>query len=180
MVIHDLTNANILGRPATKTLSDVHPAVVYRLVCNWTIFSDQRILSAIHASLITDPLPGWPSDPLPPGMFVLLMSDSPSVRQWAKHQASRCAAVPMSSDMFAGPYFQAIELVIRALTLSGTDRFSDSALSSFSFASDPSHLWSGFFSLLRHLPVDVLASDTRHHTNLRRIVTGHLHDTGPR
>jgi senataxin len=181
MVIQDLTNANILGQHATKTLSDsVHPAMVYRLVCNWTIFSDKRILSAIHTSSISHPLPGWPSDPLSPGMFILLMSDSPSVGQWAKNQASKCTTVPMSSDMFVGPYFHATELVIHALTLSGTGQLPDSALSSFSFASDPSRLWSGFSFLLRHLPVDVLASDTRQHTNLRRVITGHLHDTGPR
>jgi len=97
MVIQDLINAKILDQPSSKTLSDVHPAVVYRMVCNWTIFSDPRILSAIHASFLTKPIPGWPGDPLPPGIFVLLLSDNSSVRKWAGNQALKCTIVPMSS-----------------------------------------------------------------------------------
>jgi senataxin len=180
MVAQDLTNAKILDQPSTKTLSDLHPAVVYRMVCNWTIFSDPRILSAIYASSLNKPLPGWPGDPLPLGMFVLLLSDNPNVRQWAGSQALRCTIVPMSSELFVGPYLQAIEVVARALTLSGTSRMPDPALFPFSFARDPCHLWSGFSAVLRHIPVDALASDTRQHVDFRRIITGHLHDTGPR
>lgn len=180
MVTKDLTDAKILGQPSTKTLSDIHPAVVYRMVCNWTIFSDPQIISAIYASSLTNPLPGWPGDPLPSGMFVLLMSDKSSVRQWAREQAFKCTTVPMSSDLFVGPYLQAIEVVVHALTLSGTSCSQDSALCRFSFARNPSDLWSGFSAVLRHIPVDALTYDTRQRTDLRRIITGHLHDTGPR
>ena len=179
MVIQDLTNAKILDQPSSKTLSDLHPAVVYRMVCNWTIFSDPRILSVIYASSLTKPIPGWPSDPLPSGMFVLLLSDNPSVRQWARNQALKCTTVPMSSVLFVGPYLQASEVVGRALTLSGSSTL-DFTLLPFSFARDPSHLWAGFSTILRHIPVDALASDTRQHADFRRIITGHLHDIGPR
>jgi len=183
MVTQDLINAKILDQSTTKTLSDIHPAVVYRMVCNWTIFSNPKVLSAIYSSSLTDPLPGWPTDPLPPGMFVLLMSDRSSVRQWAVNQALKCTTVPMSNDLFVGSYLQAIEAVVHALTLSEPSHLPDPTLkkpSPFSVARDPSHLWSGFSTILRHIPVVALTSDTRHHVDLRRIVTGHLHDTGPR
>jgi len=183
IVTRDLANVKILDQPAPKTLSDIHPAVVYRMVCNWTIFSDPRILSAIHAYSLTKPLPGWPSDPLPPGMFVLLISDSLSVRQWAANQASKCTTVPMSNDLFVGSYLQAIEVMVHALALLGPTPLTDpesGAPFPFSFARDPSHLWSGFSAALRHIPLHALASDTRLHVDFRRIITGHLHDTGPR
>lgn len=179
MVIQDLTNAKILDQSSSNTLFDLHPAVVYRMVCNWTIFSDPRVLSAIYASSLTKPIPGWPSDPLPPGMFVLLLSDNSSVRQWAGNQALKCTIVPMSSELFVGPYLQAIEVIGRALTLSGTSHVPDLTMLPFSLARDPSHLWAGFSAILRHMPVDVLASDTRLHADFRRSITGHLHDTGP-
>jgi senataxin len=86
----------------------------------------------------------------------------------------------MSSDLFFGPYLQAIEVVGHAMALSGTSRLPDPELCHFSFARDISCLWSGFSVVLRHMPVDTLASDARQHVDFRRIVTGHLHDTGPR
>jgi senataxin len=182
MVTRDLVDAKLMDQSTTKTLSDIHPAVVYRMVCNWTIFSNPKILSAIYSSSLIGPLLGWPTDPLPPGMFVLLMSDRSSVRQWAVNQALQCTTVPMSDDLFVGSYLQAIEAVVYALTLSEPSH-SDHALKKpfpFSVARDPSLLWSGFSIILRHIPVVALASNTRHHVDIRHIVTGHLHDTGPR
>jgi senataxin len=180
MVTQDLTNAKLLDQLSTKTLLDIHPATVYRMVCNWTIFSDPGILSVINSSLSTTSLPGWPRDPLPSGMFVLLLSDNLSVRQWAVNQALKCTTVPMSNDLFVGSYLQAIEVVGRAMTLSETTRSADPSLCHFSLARDPCDLWSGFSVVLRHIPVDALASDAQQPVSFRRIVTGHLHDTGPR
>ena len=182
MVIQDLADAKVLDLSSTSghaSLSDVHPAVIYRMVCNWTIFSDPRVLAVIHASSLTKPLSGWPTDPLPAGMLILLMNDNLNVRQWAVSQASKCLAVPISDHLFVGSYFQAVEAITHGLTAT------ESGLAlrephPFSFTPDLSSFWSAFSVALRHIPVAALASGTGRHADLRRIVTGHLHDTGPR
>ncbi|KAF8073606.1 SEN1 N terminal-domain-containing protein [Lyophyllum atratum] len=177
MVLQDLTKATLLGQPANsvqQTLSAAPPAVAYRMVSNWTIFKDSRILSVIHEYPPTGPFPIWPKDPLPPGMLVLLMDDKPNVRRWAEAHAAKCAVVPMSNDHFVGSYLDAVEIIGRHLT--------DPALNAnlpFSFALDPSDLWSGFRTVLRHIPIEALGSTTREYSDLRGIVARHLYDTGP-
>lgn len=178
MVLQDLLQSlplNQSNSTTTRPLSNIHPAVVYRMVSNWTIFKDARVFSAIHKNPPINYLPTWPRDPLPPGMFLLLMNSNPTVRQWAEAHAAKCTIVPMSNDEFVGPYIDVIEIIGRHLT----DPFLNSSLP-FEFATNPIDLWSGFRVALRQIPIDALGSNTRQYSDFRRIVTKHLHDTGPR
>jgi senataxin len=198
MVISALSHAgfspNISDNDPQLTLSNAPSAVVYHMVCNLQILQDSRILSIIRAHSPSDLLPGWPVDPPPAGMLILLVDENPRVRQWAKNQASKCKIVPIPKEKFVGPYAVALEAIAHAVS-AGTDLSSSATLAVptnntaiatsnafriFSYTTDPADLWSGFCAFLRLIPPKLLTSSTNHNVDLRRLVTGHLHDTGPR
>ncbi|KAG6816805.1 hypothetical protein H0H87_002774 [Tephrocybe sp. NHM501043] len=175
-VIDDLTKAGLWDGPGPsgqRTLANASPAVTYRMVSNWTIFKDPRIQSIINDRPPPEPLPKWPKDPLPPGMFMLLMHDKTEVRRWAEAQASLSTAAPMPIDDYMGTYLNVFETIGRQLT--------DQTLNanfSFPFATEPSALWAGFRHALRQFPITALSSPSRPYTDFRGIVARHLYDTG--
>ncbi|RDB14553.1 putative ATP-dependent helicase C29A10.10c [Hypsizygus marmoreus] len=174
LVLQDLTKANLLNQPSTARAGTLSDTLAYRMVSNWAIFKDPTVLSVIHTYPPTKLFVTWPTDPLPPGMLILLMDDMADVRRWAEIHASKCTVIPMSQDLFIGAYLDSVDTIGRQLT--------DPALNSslpFSFAKDPSDLWSGFRLVLRLIPVDALGSRTRQYSDLRGIVARHLYDTGP-
>lgn len=193
MVISALSLAgfpsNLPNNDPQLTLSDAPSAVVYHMVCNLEIMQDSRILSLIRDYPPSDLLPGWPIDPPPVGMLMLLVDENPKVRQWAKNQISRCKIVPIPKEKFVGPYQVAMDAIACAVS-AGTQIVSVDSTNtviagggtfhSFSYATDPTDLWSGFCALLRLIPPELLNSSTLRNVDLRRLVTGHLHDTGPR
>jgi senataxin len=201
LVINALSRAGLTSGTANHnshvTLSNVPPAVVYHMVCNLDILQDTRILSIIHAYPPSDSLPGWPSDPPPAGILILTVDENAEVRQWAKNQISKCKIVPIPKEKLVGAYSIAMDAVAHAVSsrtqvsnshisatmadgLGRTLATKAGALGSFSYATDPVDLWSGFSAFLRLVPPELLTSSSHHNTDLRRLVTGHLHDTGPR
>lgn len=200
MVISALSRAGITSTISNKPqlpLSNAPSPVVYHMVCNLQILRDPRILSIIHAHPPSDLLPGWPTDPPPAGMLILLMDKHVQVRQWAKNQISKCKVVPIPKEKFVGPYTVAMDIIARAVsvstqinglsnltapavTLNGVINTTGSSFNAFSYATDPVDLWSGFCAFLRLIPPELLTSSTHLNIDLRRLVTGHLHDTGPR
>lgn len=174
------------------TLSSAPPAIVYNMVCNLQILRDPRILSIIRGCSPPDPLPGWPADPPPAGILILMLDEVGEVRHWAKSQALKCKIVPMSRATFTGAYITAMDVIAHAVSAGTRSTISlnsappvtlneaDGVFNTFSFASDPVDLWSGFCAFLRLVPPEMLTSSADHNSDLRRVVTGHLHDTGPR
>jgi senataxin len=196
-VLEVLANAGIsLHNPDSsrpRTLSDAPSAVVYNMVANLTILKDPRILSFIRSLVPSQPLPGWPTDPLPAGLLILMLDEVSSVRRWARNQAARCTIVPIPKEKFVGSYRTAVQIVVYALSLSdhgntsasppfplASDSHSARSSSPFSFAIDIADLWSGFCAVLRLIPPESLSSNTHQYADLRRIVANHLNDTGPR
>jgi senataxin len=200
MVMSALSRAGISSDassdPPQIPLSNAPSAVVYHMVSNLQILRDSRILSIIRAHAPSDLLPSWPTDPPPAGMLILLVDENPLVRQWAKNQISKCKVVPIPKEKFVGVYTVAMDAVAHAVS-AGTQSIGLSnsttstvtlknaaipASSSFStsYAKDPADLWSGFCAFVRLIPPELLTSGTHHNVDLRRLVTGHLHDTGPR
>jgi senataxin len=130
-------------------------------------------------------------------MLILLVDENPQVRQWAKNQISKCKIVPIPKQKFVGAYAVTVDLIAHAVS-AGTQIIglsnpaipaiypnnsaiaTSGAFSTFSYATDPANLWSGFCAFLRLVPPELLTSGTSHNVDLRRLVTGHLHDTGPR
>ncbi|KAG2151416.1 SEN1 N terminal-domain-containing protein [Suillus clintonianus] len=163
------------SRLASPTPQKVPQPLLYHMVSNMRVFRDPRVFSLIRAC---PPISSWPSDPPPPGLFVLVMDESSAVRQWAKAQIVKSTQVPMLEHQFVAGHELALQAVIKALTLSreGEGVTTDSALP-YSFSSDSPELWAGFSQILRHLPTEVLVKSSEG-MGYRRIVTGHLHDIG--
>ena len=169
----DLSSSTLASRTSQK----VSQPVLYHMVSNMRVFRDPQILSLVRAC---PSISGWPSDPPPPGLFVLLMDESPDVRQWAKAQVIKSTQVPMLESQFVAGHELALQAVISAVSLSrkGEVVVTDST-SPYFFSSDPTQLWSGFSQILRHVPTEVLAKPSQG-MDCKRIVMGHLHDVGPR
>jgi len=167
-------------KPQSKRLSDIPMPIVYRAVCNFAIFQDARIQEIINKFPPEDCLPSWPSDPMPPAMMVLLLHQNPKVRSWASKQSGKCTVVPMPKGEFVRGYQIAVDIVVRGFTRSSGNavNMTGNGTGSIPLSEDPVVLWTGlreFIHLIhpQHLTFVTSGSDLRH------VVTGHLHDSGP-
>ncbi|KAJ7505328.1 AAA domain-containing protein [Mycena galericulata] len=114
-----------------------------------------------------DFIDGWPSDPVPPGILMLLAHENAGVRRWAEKQASRSKVIPISRDAFSASHVSALEALIVALDPEQTQ------LTTFPFAKTPLLLWQGFCVVLKLVPVEYLQTG-----HIYRVVNRHLHDIG--
>ncbi|KAF8798795.1 hypothetical protein BYT27DRAFT_6878132 [Phlegmacium glaucopus] len=188
-IVQDVLNAGFTLTPALDlnqqmTLAELPPATVYRMVSNWTIFCDSRIQTILRTYAPSNCSTGWPTDPLPPGMFVLLIVASPVLRTWAKGHASNSSLI--APDKFLDSHVNALGVLAHAIHAS----HSGPAQPSLSTTAPPNlntqlefagsfDLWSGFHSALRLIPPEFLTSTSRQRINIGRMVTSHLHDQGP-
>lgn len=161
-----------------KDLSKISSILVYRIVSNWTTFSDPRIQLVIKNYAPTMALPDWPTDPLPPGMLLLLMHSNAKVRQWAEMHASKCSVVPIHDDQFLGTYLNSLGAI--ASSFSMLNNSTASIPNTFNITSVDGDFWNGFASVLRLLPTTRLTLSPTNQVDLRRLVAAHLHDTGSR
>jgi senataxin len=198
MVVSALSRAGISSglsnNHSQPTLSNAPSAVVYHMTCNLQILRDPRMLSIIHAYPPSDLLLGWPTDPPPAGLLILLVDENSQVRRWAKIQLSKCKIAPIPMEKFVGAYTVAIDAVAHAVSagtrgnassnpvvsVNNTATEASGLFGTFSYVTDPGDLWSGFCALLRLIPPELLTSSSHHNVDLRRLITGHLHDIGPR
>ncbi|KAF9049605.1 hypothetical protein BDZ89DRAFT_1057486 [Hymenopellis radicata] len=167
--------------PSTKSLSDVPSAVVYRMLANFGVFQDERILSIIDKYPPSVPV-HWPLDILPAGMLLLLLHRNPLVREWATKQAAKCTIVPIPNEAFNGPYSEVLKVIAFIYSPPSTTTIPSMAnlshLRAF-FVTEPILLWSSFLPLLKLIPPESLVSGTFQHVDIRRVLVAHLHDTGP-
>ena len=190
-VLEEVRGAGFTAAPGLipnqqMTLAKLPPATVYRMVSNWTIFCDPRIQSILNRYAPSNCSTDWPTDPLPPGMFVLLIVENPLLRSWASNHASSSSLI--TSDKFRDSHINALGVLAHALHASHIGP----AQSSLSTPAPPNpfnilltfagslDLWSGFYSALRLVPPEFFISTSRQRINIGRIVTSHLHDQGPR
>ncbi|KAH9080551.1 SEN1 N terminal-domain-containing protein [Lactarius deliciosus] len=164
--------------PAGVTLLDAPPALVYLALSNLDILLDSRVLSIIAAYTPPSEFSSWPPDPPPPGLFYLSLHQSPSIRRWAELQIMRCRNTPMPSETFVGPYLTAFGAAMDVLTKSKPAPTLSSG-PTFPFSQDTASIWSGFVPILRLLPREFLRQGGQSSVDLRHVVAGHLHDTGP-
>jgi senataxin len=168
------------------TLAELPSATVYRMVSNWTIFCNSSIQSILHRYDPSNCSIGWPTDPFPPGMFVLLIVANPLLRSWARNHASSSSLIAL--DKFRGSHINALGVLAHAIHASHNGPFQPSLstpapsnpLNMQVIFAESSDLWSGFHSALRLIPPEFLISTSRQSINMGRIVTSHLHDQGPR
>ncbi|KAJ7644130.1 SEN1 N terminal-domain-containing protein [Roridomyces roridus] len=150
-----------------QPLAAVHPAISFRILTNLAILLDPQVLDIIQREPPNDYIHGWPSDPLPAGLLLLLAHESPSVRAWAKKQASQSSIAPMSRETFSPSHVSALEALCEALDPAQPPRMP------FPFAKAPEVFWEGFSDVLRQVPPEYLEKGT-----IFRLVNGHLHDVG--
>ncbi|KAF8158282.1 SEN1 N terminal-domain-containing protein [Crassisporium funariophilum] len=181
VMLKDISMIDSVSNQQT-VLSNVPDILVYRMVSNWTVFCDPRILSVLNRYSPPDRSTGWPKDPLPPGMFGLLIHRNQKLRAWAAAHASNSTLIP--HERFAGPYVEALGVVARAvqasLNLSSDHGSNGDATEGVPFdLAEPLALWSGFHAVLKITPPGWLKSTPRQHIDMRRVAFSHLHDKGP-
>jgi senataxin len=165
--------------PASATLLDAPPALVYLALSNLAVLQDSRVPLIFAKYTPPSEFLSWPPDPPPPGLFYLLFHESPPVRRWAELQMTRCQHKPMSMDHFVDPYSTAFGAVVDAFAM-GKPNTNVTTSSTFPFTQDTTNIWSSFAFLLRLLPPEYLRPGGRSHIDLNHIIAAHLHDTGPR
>jgi senataxin len=182
-------SVDTLNRVHPQTLAQVPFALVYHILSNTSILLDPWILKLIHSLPLGDFL-GWPTDIPPPGLLLLILDEEPKVRQWARNQISNFTLVPIPKDRFTQPFIAVLETMVAALERHRSivssqyyppaSNLDVSAVHSFSFTSDPSEFWSGVGAILRLIPPEFMVSTSTTRVDFRRVIIGHLHDTGPR
>ena len=189
-VLEEVLGAGFTAAPGLisnqqMTLAKLPSATVYRMVSNWTIFCDPRIQSILHQYAPSNCSTGWPTDPFPPGMFVLLIVENPLLRNWASNHASSSSLI--APDKFRDSHVNALGVLAHAIHAShigpAQSSLSTPAPNPFNMQlkfAGSFDLWSGFYSALRLIPPEFLISTSRQRINIGRIVTSHLHDQGPR
>lgn len=196
LVLKALTHAGLFSdtvNNTTTTLSSAPSAAVYHIVSNLHILKDPRITRLFHTRLNPDFIFDWPSDPPPPGLFLLALDENEGVRRWARTQAFRCKTVPISKHKFVGQYLCVTSAITHVVSkrpqVDGTMLYSTTpvpdddacAFANFTFTSDLTELWSALFSFIRLVPTEKLAySSADRNINIGQAVIRHLHDTGPR
>ncbi|KAJ3568749.1 hypothetical protein NP233_g5511 [Leucocoprinus birnbaumii] len=182
-VIEELERIGLNSTPTTSgslslSLSNAPSPVVLRMVTSWAVFSDARTQSILYSFPPSIAFQDWPTTLIPPGILVLLMGETSAVRQWANAQASRYPSTPVSSKNFSAGHVSALAVVVDNLT--SRDSFSNipSEQSPFRFSQDVFDVWAGFSTTLRFIPVEFLKENGRCKVDVRRVVAGHLSDTG--
>lgn len=160
------------------SLSDLPSPILFRLMSNWAAFADARVQKILQSFPPNTVFEDWPTSVIPPGMLVFFMEQTSTTRQWASTQASRYIS-PLSVANFTDGHIHALEAISRCLV----SRDPPSVISEnmpFRFAVDIFDLWAGFATALRFIPVEYLKSTDKCKVDVRRLVSGHLSDTGTR
>ncbi|KAI0039679.1 hypothetical protein FA95DRAFT_993043 [Auriscalpium vulgare] len=173
-------------KPATSqdsqpigTLIDIPPAISFHIVSNISILRDSRVQAALVSRVPSNPIPGWPTDPPPPGLFHLVIHGNEDIRRWAKLHLNQCQVLPIAMTDFVGPYVSTFETVAHRVEITGVDPQQTEGRPdpSHHFSEDASVVWTGFASTLRLLPSEVLLPGRSTTVHLGRVIAKHLHDT---
>lgn len=178
MVIEDLEkrfSTKDLLSVKGQALSDLPPTLLYRMVVNWTVFSDPRIQALFRQCVAPKTVTGWPTGNPPPvpGTLALLIHESQDVRQWARKQCLASQLVMMAPERFTNSYSSALAFIANAVHPNPKPQ-------KVSSSQDPNVLWPAFGIILRLVPIDRLITTRVESMDLGHIITGHLHDTGSR
>ncbi|TFK40652.1 SEN1 N terminal-domain-containing protein [Crucibulum laeve] len=182
MLLEDLKSAgfHVLHAASNKaSLSDAPAVLLYRMLSNWKIIQDGRIHVLLQKYPPSGYVTGWPKDLLPAGLFILMLDVNNNLRTWARNYASKCTVVPLPYNTFVGPYPKMLEKIVDSMASPDSNIHSVLVGGESLLVEDPPQFWSGFYAILRLVPVEFLKASTLRTVNLCRIVNGHLHDNGP-
>lgn len=180
----------ILPRISNTTTSiEAHPPVIFHALSNLHILRDPRILAIFDKRDLPSSLPDWPTDPPPPGLFYLQLHRNEDVRRWASTRLIQSRVRPIAKELFVRPYIKILEILSGVLASQGGSHpkvlsaSSDSTLGeeeSEYLSSDPVVTWQAFSELMRFSPPELFQRGSMTKLDVRRLIAGHLHDTGPR
>lgn len=170
-----------------SALRGVPPGIIYHIVSNLRILRDPDILALARSR---PPVSSWPTDVPPPGLFILIFDESQAVRHWAKSFVMACSEIPMAEDHFVTGHEVALRTIFTLIAKTANQHNpivlhipsmegETLPVGSFSLTSDPNEIWVGFGQILRQIPIGTILRSYGG-ADCRRVVTGHLHDTGPR
>ena len=183
-----LASAGIVtARNDSSTLRNASPGLLYHAVSNLRIIQDPDVLELVRSR---PSVSNWPTDVPPPGLFVLIFDEAQHVRQWSRSFMRSCSEVPMAEHHFVPGHEVALRSILsliaktanRSPVVSHFPSVEGETFpigSAFSSTSDPDEIWFGFCQVLRQIPTNVVLRKYGG-ADCRSIVTGHLHDTGPR
>jgi len=165
-----------------QSLSVAHlePSTLYRMVSNWTIFCDSRIVVFFSTYAIPDSLPGWPQASIPPGILLFLLAEQEHLRRWATSHLPKNTFIP--NELFQGSYLLAMGAICNAIQHQILDSASSQTaivMDHFSFA-EPLDFWNGMNTVLRLLPPQWLAGNVGKSVELRQAIMNHLRVQNPR
>jgi hypothetical protein len=156
------------------SMTHLNPATLYRMVANWTIFYDSRVVLYFSTHALPDSLPEWPQSSIPSGILLFLLAEQDHLRQWAMSHIPKNTFIPF--ELFQGSYLLAIGAVCDAIQHQLLDPASSQApiiMEHYSFA-QPSGFWNGMNTVLRLLPPQWLSGNAGKPVELRRAIMKHL------
>ncbi|KAJ8518486.1 hypothetical protein ONZ45_g4443 [Pleurotus djamor] len=166
VVVQELDNLS----STSNTPPTIPETLVYHMVSNLKNVQDHRIYGFLVSHPPKQRFSSWPMDPPPVGLLVLLMCADDGIRDWATQCMTSRARSPMTPEQFSGQYRDALDLAFSSID-------STSPTSTSILTADRDKLWKGFRLFLQQVPNEILS--TAHSSNIRRLIFGHLHDTGP-
>lgn len=171
-VLEDIARSSKTSSQALP-LTSLSSATLYRMVSNWVIFSDKRILAYFATHEMPDTLSGWPDASVPPGLLVFLTIEFKHLRRWAVSRASKSSII--SLEALNDSYLLAIDMIHEAMQRQlGTDAKLDSRKQEpFSFAQS-SDFWMGLNAALRLLPPQWLKGSFGLPLEFRHTILSHL------
>ncbi|KAI0632099.1 SEN1 N terminal-domain-containing protein [Trametes polyzona] len=161
-----------------RTLAEAPPAVSFLVLTYLSMLRDSRIVGLLHSYCPRSQPKSWPTDIPPPALLALLFDESPEVRSWAQKQSTLCEVAPIPTENFLPDHTTVLRAAVDSVTSARS--LSDSLGPGYklSLVSDVPSLWTGFTTHLRFVPVELLTASKSFDVDIRRIVMGHLHDTG--
>ncbi|KAH9854663.1 SEN1 N terminal-domain-containing protein [Lenzites betulinus] len=162
----------------SRTLSDAPPAATFLILTYLHMLQDSRIVSLLNVFCPRSPVKVWPVDIPSPTLLALLFNSSPELRQWAQKQSTLCEIAPIPMENFLPSHSTVLKAAVDSIASSRPlgDCFGPDY--KLSFVADIPYQWSGLTTLLRFTPVELFRSSKSFDSDIRRIVTGHLHDIG--
>jgi senataxin len=101
------------------------------------------------------------------------MDAEADIRTWARIQLKTADQVPIPPSDFGQLYKDAMEEMVKAVEQT-------TVAAGLHFTTELVALWTSFADAMRFIPLEHLTSSSDMGFDMRRIVTGHLHDSGPR
>ena len=165
------------SRDPERTLADAPPAVTFLMITYLEMLQDSRICALLNLYRPRGPLTSWPTDLPSPALLALLFDDSYEIRSWAQSQCALCEVAPIPMESFSSSHVTVLKAAADCISSSRPLRDSLGEAFKITWLQGTPPIWTGFTTLLRFVPIELLRSSRSFDLDVRHIIVGHLHDT---